>query len=183
MSRCSAQISWDPREPPPPIIPLASYLAAALPDPKWHTESIASAPQGYLENIDIPRRNTIHRAFPSMAIKESNRNVLPAVSVSVKAQITGHIAEVTARQVFLNDADLPIQQGSYTFSLPTGCTVMGFTCRIGNREVLRATARPKGEAQEAFQQAVASHATAALLDQNTPEIFTSSLGNIPPNST
>lgn len=107
---------------------------------------------------------------------------MPAASISIEVQIVRDVAEVTARQVFWNDGDLPIPQGSYTFGLPNGCAVTGFTCRLGNDQVLKATARPKDEAREAFQQAVASNVTTALLDQNTPEIFTSSIGNIPPNS-
>ncbi|KAI8954653.1 von Willebrand factor type A domain-containing protein [Xylaria longipes] len=173
MNFFSAGIAWDPREPVPPQYPTAVSVAAVLPT-QWRTGPVVCAltPQ--------PVAGT--KRLPSSVVKEIDRNVLPAASISIEARIMGDIAEVTARQVFWNDSDLPIPQGSYTFGLPNGCTVTGFTCRVGNEKVLKATARPKGEAREAFQRAVASHATAALLDQNTPEIFTSSLGNIPPNT-
>ncbi|KAI0430870.1 von Willebrand factor type A domain-containing protein [Xylaria sp. FL1042] len=110
--------------------------------------------------------------FPSTAIEESDRNVLPALSVSIEARVTGDVAEVTAKQLFWNDADVPIYQGSYTFALPNGCTVTDFTCRLGNGKLLKAIARPKAEAEMKFQQALASHTTVALLEQNIPEIFT-----------
>ncbi|KAI1121656.1 von Willebrand factor type A domain-containing protein [Nemania abortiva] len=174
MNVFSAGIIWDPREPLPPEYAAAVSLSAV-------PQSASGDTSGY---VDTDGTATYCRLFPSRAIKEPGRNVLPAVSVSIEARITGDIAEMTTRQLFWNDAQrLPqSNQGSYTFPLPNGCTVSGFTCRIGNNKVLKATARPKGEAKEAFQQAVASHTTTALLAQNTPEFFTSSLGNIPPNT-
>ncbi|KAI0814248.1 von Willebrand factor type A domain-containing protein [Xylaria sp. FL0064] len=148
----SAGIVWDPREPLPFQPPPA------------------------------PQASVRTKLFPTTAVREPYRNVLPALSVSIEARVTGDVAEVTAKQLFWNDADIPIHQGSYTFALPNGCTVMGFTRRIGNGNKLKATARPKAEAQNKFQQALASRTTAALLKQNTPEILTSWLGNIPPNT-
>ncbi|KAK5625738.1 hypothetical protein RRF57_001454 [Xylaria bambusicola] len=169
MNTFSAGIVWDPREPLPPNL-------AVISGQKLQTEkrfySLPAAAQ--------PAMGA--KLFPSAAVKEIHRNVLPAVSVSITARITGDIAEVTVRQLFWNDADIPIHEGSYTFPLPNGCTVTGFTCRIGNKKVLKATALPKAEAQEEFQKALASNTTAALLDQNTPEIYTSSIGHIPPNT-
>ncbi|GAP88249.2 putative von Willebrand factor type A domain-containing protein [Rosellinia necatrix] len=166
----SPGITWDSREPVSPKHSVAVCLAPAILD-----ISVGIIP-------DPPRQHESRKAFPTNVVREIDRNVLPAVSVSIVAHIAGGIAEVTATQVFWNDADVPIIQGSYTFGLPNGCTVTEFTCRVGNGKLLRTTARPKAEAHEAFCQAVASHAVTALLDQNTPEIFTSSLGNIPSNT-
>ncbi|KAJ3573478.1 hypothetical protein NPX13_g4685 [Xylaria arbuscula] len=180
MSIFSAGIVWDPREPlpadyyaasPSPVTNLAVIGEQKLSIRKYHSNLARAA---------YPPTQT--RSLPSAVVQEADRNVLPAVSVSIVARITGDIAEVTVRQLFWNDADSPIEKGSYTFSLPNNCTVTGFTCRIGNSKVLKAIARPKAEAQEEFQRAIAAHRTAALLDQNTTEIFTSSIGNIPPNT-
>ncbi|KAF2970343.1 hypothetical protein GQX73_g3180 [Xylaria multiplex] len=179
MSFLSAGIVWDPREPLP-----SNYTEAALVAPLPANSGVVSydTRTPYTTRIlqDVNRAEA-PRVFPKV-VEELDRNVLPAVSVSVEARIMGDVAEVVSKQLFWNDADTPIHRGSYTFALPSGCTVTGFTCRVGNNKVLKATARPKGDAQEAFQRAVAAHTTAALLDQNTPEIFTSSLASIPPNT-
>ncbi|RYP79428.1 hypothetical protein DL770_006665 [Monosporascus sp. CRB-9-2] len=47
---------------------------------------------------------------------------------------------------------------------------------------MNATVMPRQEAQEAFNDAIIRGVSTALLEQDTPEIFTSSLGNIPPNT-
>ncbi|KAI0517876.1 von Willebrand factor type A domain-containing protein [Xylaria bambusicola] len=179
MNIFSAGIVWDPREPLPPEYATVNNPAANLAviggqqlytAPRFH--SLPGAAQPAMEP----------RLFPSATVKETHRNVLPAVSVSITGRITGDIAEVTVRQLFWNDADIPIHKGSYTFPLPNGCTVTGFTCRIGNNKVLKAAALPKAEAQEEFQRALAANTTTALLDMNTPEIYTSSIGHIPPHT-
>ncbi|KAI1427726.1 von Willebrand factor type A domain-containing protein [Xylaria sp. FL1777] len=179
MSIFSAGIVWDPREPLP-----HEYTVTASPSAALSLTGGQAAPitQRFFRPQYSTQENVHTKIFPSNALKELNRNVLPAVSVSIEARIAGDVAEVTAKQLFWNDADVPIRHGSYTFALPNNCTVTGFTCRIGNNKVLKATARPKVEAQMEFEQALGSQNTAALLEQNTAEIFTSSLGNIPPNT-
>ncbi|KAI0419797.1 von Willebrand factor type A domain-containing protein [Xylaria grammica] len=181
MSVFCAGIVWDPREPPPQEY-TESALATVLPAAVGQTAQFHRTPQSPFKYQDPIQRIEYRKVVPRNVVEEQDRNILPAVSVSIEVHITGDIAEVVVRQLFWNDADVPIYRGSYTFGLPNGCTVTGFTCRIGNKKVLKATTLPKGEAQEAFQRAVASHTTAALLDQNTPEILTTSLGNIPPNA-
>ncbi|KAI0533987.1 von Willebrand factor type A domain-containing protein [Xylaria digitata] len=179
MSVFSAGIVWDSREPLPRDYTEAAPVTA-LPAISGLTAHTVRTPQDPFRYQGVNQAQA-PKIFPKV-VKELDRNVLPAVSVSVEARIIGDVAEVVAKQLFWNDADTPIHRGSYTFALPNGCTVTGFTCRIGNNKVLKATAQPKGEAQEAFQRAVAAHTTAALLDQNTPEIFTSTLASIPPNT-
>ncbi|KAI3339633.1 von Willebrand factor type A domain-containing protein [Ustulina deusta] len=182
MSIFSAGIVWDPREPLPHEYAAAAYRAPVPPVCIEQATPIVHKARCFSQHPDATQATVQPGIFPTTVVKELNRNVLPAVSVSIEVRITGDVAEVTARQLFWNDADTLIREGSYTFGLPNGCTVTGFTCRIGNKKVLKATARPKVEAQMEFQRALASHTTAALLEQNTPEIFTSSLGNIPPNT-
>ena len=104
---------------------------------------------------------------------------LPPVSMKVKARIVLDVAKVSCTQSFNNHSNRLIPQASYTFPLPAGCTVVGFRCFIGTETALIGMVRPKAEATETFEEAIRRNATAGLLDQNTPEIFTSKLGNIP----
>ncbi|KAI8626184.1 von Willebrand factor type A domain-containing protein [Xylariaceae sp. FL1651] len=177
MNVFGAGIVWDPREPPPPQHSSSPYpLSLAAVNP----EIYPSAEHQYCETNNAPPTRV--NMFSRNVIREPSRNILPAASTFIDGRITGDIAEVIVKQLFWNEADIPIHQGSYTFALPNGCTVTSFSCRIGNDSVLKAKARPKSEANEAFQEAVAAHRSVALLEQNTPEIFTSLLGNIPANT-
>ncbi|KAI1496317.1 von Willebrand factor type A domain-containing protein [Biscogniauxia marginata] len=101
---------------------------------------------------------------------ESTRSVLPPKSVSIDARLVQDTAKVTVRQHFWNNAETYITRGSYVFPLPNGCTITSFSCRIGQDEILNA---------KSCRRAVAEQHVTTLLEQNTPEIFTASLGNIP----
>jgi hypothetical protein len=103
------------------------------------------------------------------------------VSSNVKAQIIQDTARVSVTQLFENDSNITIPTASYTFPLPTGCTVVDFKCRIGSERILKGKVKPRQEADDDFRRAVDRCQTAGLLEQHTPEIFTTTLGNIPSN--
>ncbi|KAI1411474.1 VIT-domain-containing protein [Hypoxylon sp. FL1857] len=180
MTVFAAGIVWDSREPLPPefqhlggLNHSVSYHAHV----PVHTMQLAS----FVPGDKLPS-GTSRKEFPDNVIREPTRNVLPPLSISINGRIVGDTAKVSVSQVFWNNADVPIPQASYVFPLPNGCTITSFSCRVGRNKVLKAKVKPKEEAREAFQNAVAMHHTAALLEQNTPEIFTASLGNIPANT-
>lgn len=116
---------------------------------------------------------------PNRAFDDS---FLPPVSSNVKAQIIQDTAKVSITQLFVNVTNSIISKASYTFPLPAGCTVVDFRCRIGREKILKGKVKPKQEAHDEFRRAVERHHTAGLLDQQTPEIFTTTLGNIPSNT-
>lgn len=123
------------------------------------------------------------RTLPELTIQEAGRNVLPPLSISLAASVIQDTAEVTVTQTFWNNATDPIKEAAYTFPLPTGCTVTDFSCRIGTNRIIRGSVKPREEAREAFKQHIRHHKTgAALLEQDTPEVFTTTLGNIPPET-
>lgn len=152
----TAGIVWEPREPLPPE---CSFIGT----------------QGLSHSIGP-------KTVPDNTIKGHTRNVLPPESISIDGRIIHDTAKVTISQVFWNNADIPLVQASYVFPLPSGCSVTSFSCRINRDKILRAQVQPKKDAQKAFQKAIEAHQVAALLEQNTPEIFTGSLGSIPANT-
>ncbi|KAI1204994.1 VIT-domain-containing protein [Annulohypoxylon truncatum] len=160
MTVFSAGIVWDPREPLPADIERQSHV-----DGSYHSYTLSE-------------KQTV-KELPDNILKEPTRNLLSPLSVSINGRIVDDAARVTVSQVFWNNADIPIPRASYVFPLPNGCTVTSFSCRIGRDKTIRAKVKPKAEAREAFRKAVAAQRTAALLEQNTPELFTASLGNIP----
>jgi len=147
-----AGIVWDHREPPPPEYHLNISPLQPLDD------------------------------FGAHIGRATSRNHLPPLSVSLVAKIVHDTAKISVTQLFSNTTANTIRKGAYTFPLPAGCTVTSFSCRIGRNRIVRAKVKPKQQAHDAFDDAVRKDRTAGLLEQNNPEIFTTTLGNIPPNT-
>ncbi len=140
----------------------------------------------------LPREETtlvlhpprVPRVLPSLTVQKEGRNVLPPLSVAVNASIVQDTARVSVTQNFWNDSAVPIKQAAFAFPLPAGCTVTSFSCTIGTNKTINGVVKPKEEAREAFNDHIRKHNTAAgLLEQGNPEIFTTTLGNIPDQTT
>jgi len=102
----------------------------------------------------------------------------PLKHTDVKADISGFIARVTVTQTFTNPYDEPIE-AVYVFPLPHTSAVDAMTMVIGDRRVVGQIKR-RAEAREIYEQALAQGLTASLLEQERPNIFTQSVGNIKP---
>jgi Vault protein inter-alpha-trypsin domain/von Willebrand factor type A domain len=115
--------------------------------------------------------------------KEANDLYLPLLEVSVEVEVTGTIAWTKLTQTFTNRATFPLKETTYCFPLYDKSTVTSFTCSIGTDQVLNGVIKPKSEAKAEFTAAVARQRVAALLEEHTPEVFETSVGNIPAQST
>jgi len=114
----------------------------------------------------------------SMQIKGDALRILPLKRTEVKAEISGFVAEVLVTQVFLNNADKPIE-AVYVFPLPENAAVNDLTLTVGDR-VIKGQIKKREEARKVYEAAKALGQTAALLDQERPNIFTQSVANIQP---
>lgn len=106
----------------------------------------------------------------------SARGALPLRAVSVRAEVVGTTAEVEVEQVFANDFDESLEV-SYVFPLPDLAAVTRCEMRVDGRVVM-ATLQERGEAREAYANAVEAGKTAALAEQERPGVFTMTLGNL-----
>ncbi|MCX5784634.1 MAG: VIT domain-containing protein [Elusimicrobia bacterium] len=106
------------------------------------------------------------------------RRILPLKHTEVKAEISGLVAEVRVTQVFSNPADGPIE-AVYVFPLPENAAVNEMTLTVADR-VIKGQIKKREEARQIYEKARAEGRTAALLDQERPNIFTQSVANIPP---
>jgi len=104
----------------------------------------------------------------------------PLKHTDVQADVEGYVARVTVEQRFHNPSDKPVE-AIYTFPLPEDAAVDDMTIRIGNRIIVGDIKR-KEEARQIYEQARAAGQTAALLDQERPNIFTQSLANLMPGA-
>jgi len=103
---------------------------------------------------------------------------LPLRSISYDIDIAGPLADITVTQVFRNDTDA-FMEAVYTFPLPEDSAVDGMVMHFANREVL-GEVKERGQARAAYEQAVRSGRAAALTEQQRPNVFTQSVGNLPP---
>ncbi|KAH7316897.1 von Willebrand factor type A domain-containing protein [Stachybotrys elegans] len=174
MSIFAPGISWDPREPLPPELRIANGTPEDRPISR-RKDVLANAPGV------SPRAVNLIRLPSSTApeVRESSRITLAPMSVSLDVAILEDLASVTVTQFFLTSPDMRIPRGQYTFPLPNNCTVTEFNCRIGTNRSLRGIIKSKRDAKKAFEDGVTAGHVSGLLEQNTPEIFTTSLGNIP----
>jgi len=102
----------------------------------------------------------------------------PLKHTDVKANIAGFIARVKVRQTFYNPLNEKIE-AVYVFPLPHEAAVDDMTMIIGDRRIVGMIKR-RDAARVIYERALARGQTAALLEQERPNIFTQSVGNIKP---
>lgn len=102
----------------------------------------------------------------------------PLKHTDVKAEVSGFIARVRVTQTFTNPTSEKIE-AVYVFPLPHEAAVDDMTMVLGDRKIVGLIKR-RQEARAIYEQALASGQTAALLEQERPNIFTQSVGNIAP---
>jgi len=115
--------------------------------------------------------------------KEGNELYLPLLEVSVEVEAVGTIAWTKLTQTFTNRTISPVKEATYCFPLYDKSLVTSFTCSIGSDKVLKGIVKPKSEAKAEFKAAMARQRVAALLEEHTPEVFETSVGNIPAQAT
>lgn len=114
----------------------------------------------------------------SMQVQGKTPRILTLKHTGVKAEISGFVAEVSVTQVFGNPADKPIE-AVYVFPLPENAAVNEMELKVSGR-VVKGQIKKREDARQLYEEARAQGRTAALLDQERPNIFTQSVANIPP---
>jgi Ca-activated chloride channel homolog len=104
---------------------------------------------------------------------------VPLKHTGIKTEISGFVARIEVTQEFENVLPDAIE-AIYVFPLPHDSAVDGMTMTVGAREI-HAVIKERDEARKIYEQARDAGHTAALLDQERPNIFTQSVTNIPPS--
>ena len=104
----------------------------------------------------------------------------PGIATDIRIQVEGTIARTIVTQYFLNDTEA-WQEGIYQFPLPDDAAVDSLTMMIGKRRVI-GFVTGKEEAKEIYETAKAEGQAAGLVDQHRPNLFKTSVANIPPKS-
>ncbi len=113
-----------------------------------------------------------------LAVDGDTRTELPLVSSAMRVEVRGPIAQVQVTQTFSNPADKPVEL-VYVFPLHEDGAVGAMTMRIGPR-LIRAIIKKREEARAAYEDARQEGKTAALLEEERPNVFTQSVANVMP---
>jgi Ca-activated chloride channel family protein len=102
----------------------------------------------------------------------------PVQSTEVEIAVRGLVVEAEVRQSFHNPEDEWLE-GVYVFPLPPNAAVHAMRLEIGER-VIEGQIREREAARKVYQQAKKEGLKASLVEQERPNIFTTSVANIGP---
>ena len=109
------------------------------------------------------------------------QDAIPLKAVTVDARIQGYLVGVVASLSYANDGKEPLEV-VFRFPVPDSWAVVGLDAAIAGRSV-RGVVREKEEARQMYDDAIASGFSAAIGEEKTGDIFSVSLGNLPPKET
>ncbi len=102
----------------------------------------------------------------------------PVLETDVAIHVAGLVARTTVSQRFCNPTELWVE-GVYAFPLPENAAVDTLSLVVGDR-VIEGQIKEREEAQQIYEQAKAEGRKASLLEQQRPNLFTTSLANLGP---
>ena len=105
----------------------------------------------------------------------------PLKHTDVQADISGNMARVKVTQEFQNNSRETIE-AIYVFPLPHRAAVSAMNLMVGDHKII-GKVFTKEEAQRIYANAKRSGQTAALLNQERPNIFTQAVANVTPGAT
>jgi len=103
---------------------------------------------------------------------------VPLVHTDAAIDVRGLAATATVTQQYVNSSTEPIE-AIYVFPLPHDAAVYDMEIRIGNR-VIRSVIREREEAKRVYEAAKSEGKRAALVEEERPNIFTTSVANLMP---
>jgi Vault protein inter-alpha-trypsin domain len=108
---------------------------------------------------------------------------IPRLSLSSTTRLYETASRTSLSQIFINSSSsTPIANAKYSFPLYESCAVVSFKIYVGTR-VIEGVVKEKEEAAAQFNEALGRNESAGLFEQHTPDVFTTSLGNIPAGET
>jgi Ca-activated chloride channel family protein len=109
---------------------------------------------------------------------ETAKGPLPLKAMDVKVHITGLLYNLTVVQTFVNTHEEPIE-AVYIFPLPPRAAVNAFSMKVGDHTV-DGKLMERGMAREDYQKALAAGKRASMAEEDRPNVFTLSVGNLMP---
>ncbi|MFB1485038.1 VIT domain-containing protein [Corallococcus sp. RDP092CA] len=141
----------------------------------------ASPTAGIAQGTLVARFRAQPQAADTPACPDPTPRTFSLKHTEVDAEVSGFLASVTVTQVFENPYTAPLE-ALYVFPLPELAAVDGMEMHLGER-VIQGVIQTREQARDTYERAKAGGKTAALLDQERPNLFTQSVANILPGET
>jgi len=109
----------------------------------------------------------------------AGRVAVPLLDTDVDIHVAGIVGRARVRQTFRNPSD-DWQEGIYVFPLPENAAVDHMKMKVGER-IVEADVKEKAAARATYEQAKSNGQRTALVEQERPNVFTTSVANIPPH--
>jgi len=110
----------------------------------------------------------------------TSHSQIPLEHVDVRAEITGAHARVICTQRYRNHEPRPVE-AVYVFPLDESAAVCGFAAVVGGVRY-EGVIKAQEEAFATYDDAIAAGHGAFLLDEERPDVFTASVGNLAPGA-
>jgi hypothetical protein len=146
-----------------------TLAAAALP-----------APLSEEQPAESPRLATSGRFLMRRASGEAWA-MAPNLATEASFRVAGVVARATVRQRFQYATDGWVE-GVYVFPLPENAAVDHLLMKVGEREI-EGQIREREQAKAEYQQAKSEVKKASLVEQERPNLFTTSVANLGPGET
>jgi Ca-activated chloride channel family protein len=104
----------------------------------------------------------------------------PLLKTEVEMRVTGIVVRATVRQEFTNPST-EWAEGVYVFPLPEDSAVDRLRMRVGER-LIEGVIQEREAAKATYERARHEGRRASLVEQERPNIFTTSIANIPPGA-
>nr|XP_056714863.1 protein mono-ADP-ribosyltransferase PARP4 [Euleptes europaea] len=143
-------------------------------------EDEAPAPehQSQPEDYKLPHKNMLNDI--TAGLLDRSGNPIPLKDVQIKGRLIDFVAQVVVFQTYENTSDSPIE-AKYVFPLDDTAAVCGFEAFIKGKRII-GEVKEKEKAHLEYRQAVIRGDGTYLMDQDAPDIFTVSVGNLPPST-
>ncbi len=135
------------------------------------------------DNIPLDKINSLSELQSGQLVFRTEKGhylASPKLNTEVDIEINGLLARVTVSQTFKNPSS-QWQEGIYVFPLPETAAVDHLRMKVGER-IIEGEIKPKKQAKQIYQQAKREGRQASLVEQQRPNMFTTSVANIAPNS-
>ncbi|XP_040853783.1 protein mono-ADP-ribosyltransferase PARP4-like [Ochotona curzoniae] len=129
-----------------------------------------------IEDYQLP--DTKAPSSTQAGLQDTSGNLIPLENVHVKGRIIDFVAQVVFFQTYTNQSHVPIE-AKYIFPLDDKAAVCGFEAFINGKHIV-GEIKEKEEAQREYREAISQGHGAYLMDQDAPDVFTVSVGNLPP---
>ncbi|XP_035988514.1 protein mono-ADP-ribosyltransferase PARP4 isoform X3 [Fundulus heteroclitus] len=150
-------------------------LTAEPAQPAMDIEMSSDYDEEDLEEVRNPLQDV------TAGLLDSSGQQLPLQAVHVKCKLMDLLSQVIIFQKYTNQSSVPIE-AKYVFPLDDSAAVCGFEAFINGKHVV-GQVKEKETARREYRRAIEKGHGAYLMDQDAPDVFTISVGNLPPGAT